>query len=155
MEYGSIEREIQVEAPPEVVYAVISSPDHMREWWNGVESDVDAAAGATGEFAWRNRATGEEHVARVMVVDADPPRLFSFRWTQDAGETAQAGNSLLATFELVPAGGGTLLRVSETGFRERGWEAAKLEEVYNDHVSGWDFHLATLERYLSTLVSTS
>ena len=30
MEYGSIEREIQVEAAPEVVYQVISTPEHLR-----------------------------------------------------------------------------------------------------------------------------
>ena len=29
----SIEREIRVEASPEVVYEVVSSPEHLREWW--------------------------------------------------------------------------------------------------------------------------
>ena len=33
MEYGSIEREIQIEATPEVVYQVVSTPEHLREWW--------------------------------------------------------------------------------------------------------------------------
>jgi uncharacterized protein YndB with AHSA1/START domain len=33
MEYGSIERELQIEAPPEVVFEVISTPEHIREWW--------------------------------------------------------------------------------------------------------------------------
>ncbi|HET9422181.1 MAG TPA: SRPBCC family protein, partial [Nocardioides sp.] len=33
MEYGSIEREISIDATPEVVYEVISAPEHMREWW--------------------------------------------------------------------------------------------------------------------------
>ena len=31
MEYGSIEREIYVDASPEVVYEVISKPEHMRD----------------------------------------------------------------------------------------------------------------------------
>jgi len=43
-------------------------------------------------------------------------------------------NSLLVTFDLAPSGDGTLLRFKETGFRERGWEAAVLEEAYHDHV---------------------
>ena len=34
MEYGSIEREFHVEASPEVVFEVISNPEHIREWWN-------------------------------------------------------------------------------------------------------------------------
>jgi uncharacterized protein YndB with AHSA1/START domain len=80
-------------------------------------------------------------VVPITVVDAQPPRLFSFRWTHDAGEVATATNSMLVTFELSPSGGGTVLRLTETGFRERGWEIAVLEEAYQDHVSGWDFYL--------------
>ena len=45
------------------------------------------------------------------------------------------------TFELSPSGAGTVLRLTETGFRERGWEIAVLEEAYQDHVTGWDFYL--------------
>ena len=48
---------------------------------------------------------------------------------------------MLVTFELSPSGGGTVLRLTETGFRERGWEIAVLEEAYKDHVHGWDFYL--------------
>jgi uncharacterized protein YndB with AHSA1/START domain len=31
MEYGSIEREIHVDASPEVVFEVVSSPEHISE----------------------------------------------------------------------------------------------------------------------------
>jgi uncharacterized protein YndB with AHSA1/START domain len=78
------------------------------------------------------------------VVDVDPPRKFSFRWTHGSAETASPGNSLLVTFELVPVGEGTMVRFSETGYRERGWEAAVLEATYNDHRQGWDFYLPRL-----------
>jgi hypothetical protein len=61
---------------------------------------------------------------------------------------------LLVTFELEPSGGGTLLRFSETGFREKGWEAAVLEEQYHDHVSGWDHFLPRLVSYVDRLVAT-
>ena len=33
MEYGTIEREIHVQASPEVAFAVVSQPEHLREWW--------------------------------------------------------------------------------------------------------------------------
>lgn len=83
----------------------------------------------------------------LTVVEADPPRRFAFRWVADDGKSAAPGNSLLVTFELVPAGTGTLLRFTETGFRERGWEAATLEEAYQDHVHGWDHFLPRLVDY--------
>ena len=38
------------------------------------------------------------------------------------------GNSLLVTFELTSQGDGTRLRMTETGFREMGWEVAVLEQ---------------------------
>ena len=77
--------------------------------------------------------------------------MFSFRWTHPAGEAAAEGNSLLVTFELTPSGDGTLLRMTETGFREMGWEAAVLEQQYQEHVTGWDFFLPRLAPYVATL----
>jgi len=143
MEFGSIEREIHVEAPPEVVFEVVTRPEHIREWWYA-ESEVEPTPGATGELVWSDGDDPRAHVVPMTVVVAEPPRLFSFRWTHPAGETAVDGNSLLVTFELVPAGDGTLLRFTETGFRERGWEAALLEEQYREHVRGWDIFLPRL-----------
>jgi hypothetical protein len=59
------------------------------------------------------------------------------------------------TFELVPSGDGTMLRLTETGFRERGWEVAVLEEAYRDHGAGWDTFLPRLGEYVARLVATS
>ena len=152
MEFGSIEREIHVEAPPEVVFEVVTRPEHIREWWYA-ESEVEPRPGATGELVWGDGDDPRAHVVPMTVVAAEPPRLFSFRWTHPAGETAVDGNSLLVTFELVPSGSGTLLRLTETGFRERGWEAAVLEQQYAEHVAGWDTFVPRIDAYAIGLVS--
>ena len=96
----------------------------------------------------------QAHVEQITVAQADPPRRFAFRWVYDEGEDATPANSLLVTFELVPSGAGTLLRLTETGFREKGWEAAVLEEQYREHVTGWDYFLPRLATYVVRLVST-
>jgi len=90
-------------------------------------------------------------VVSVSVMEVEPPRTFSFRWTQPADEVARAGNSLLVTFSLTPSGRGTLLKMTETGFREMGWEAAVLEQQYKEHSTGWDFYLPRLVPYVATL----
>ena len=151
MEFGTIEREIHIDASPEVVFDVVSRPEHLREWWPD-DARYEVAHGAAGEIVFGDAGAGGTVVA-FSVEEVEPPHTFSFRWTQPAGETAAAGNSLLVTFELTPSGGGTLLRMTESGFREMGWEAAVLEEQYREHVTGWDFYLprsapdgATLER---------
>ncbi|MEV8095422.1 SRPBCC family protein [Kitasatospora sp. NPDC085879] len=153
MEYGSIEREIHIGAAPEVVYEVLSTPEHLREWWPD-EADLKPVPGALGVIVFGDGSTPDAKVERLTVVEADPPRRFSFRWVYDEGEAATPANSLLVTFDLVPSGAGTLLRFSETGFREKGWEAAVLEECYRDHVSGWDHFLPRLTAYVARLVST-
>lgn len=143
MEYGSIEREVHIDASPEVVFEVLTRPEHIREWWSA-QTELEPVGGATGALSWTNDDTGERHTTPFSIVDIDPPRLFSFRWAYDEGVGAGAGNALLVTFELAASGEGTTLRFRESGFREQGWEAAMLEATYNDHRQGWDFYLPRL-----------
>ncbi len=149
LEYGSIEREIYVEASPEVAFEVVSSPEHISQWWSD-QADFQVRPGAVGELVWGERAM----VAPMKVVEAVPPRLFSFRWVYDGDTVDDSANSLLVTFELTPSGTGTRIRMTETGFREMGWEAAKLEAEYRDHVEGWDLYIPRLGEYVARLVST-
>ena len=149
MEFGTIEREIYVEAAPEIVFEVVSSPDHLKRWWPD-DARYDPAPGSSGEIVFGDR-DADGAVVPFTVVDAQPPRTFSFRWTHPAEEVARGGNSLLVSFDLTPSGGGTLLRMTETGFREMGWEAAVLEEQSREHEAGWDFYLPRLAPYVATL----
>jgi uncharacterized protein YndB with AHSA1/START domain len=149
MEFGTIERELYVDASPEVVYEVVSSPDHVKHWWPD-DARYEVRPGSTGEIVFGDPQAGGGAVA-FTVVTTRPPRTFAFRWTHQADQAAAAGNSLLVTFDLTPAGAGTLLRLTETGFREMGWEIAVLEHEYREHETGWDFFLPRLAPYVATL----
>lgn len=146
MELGTLEREIHIDAPPEVVFEVISQPQHIRSWWSD-RATLDPAPGAVGELVWEEG----DHVVPIVVVDLDPPRRFSFQWVAPDGELPDHGNSLLVTFVLEPSGSGTVLRLTESGFRERGWEAAVLEQTYREHEQGWDRYLPRLAAYAAGL----
>jgi uncharacterized protein YndB with AHSA1/START domain len=152
MEYGSIERELYIDASRDVVFEVLSKPEHIREWWSAA-TDVEATPGASSSLTWTDESSGAVHTTPLTVVDVDPPRLFSFRWTYDEGANPGPTTSLLVTFELVPSGDGTTLRFRETGYRERGWEAAVLEAHYSDHRQGWDFYLPRLSETASRLAA--
>ena len=146
MEHGTIEREVHIDASPAVVFDVVSSPEHVREWWPD-EADYPAVPGGDGRICFGDRAQGGTW-ERFTVVDAVPHRLFSFRWTHPEGEAAAPGNSFLVVFELQPTPtGGTLLRMTESGFRERGWDEAKVAAEHADHVQGWDHFLPRLPGY--------
>ncbi|TQM58092.1 SRPBCC family protein [Humibacillus xanthopallidus] len=153
MEFGTIEREIFVEAPPDVVFEVVSSPDHLSKWWPD-DAHYEPVPGSSGEIVFGDPRAGGAVVA-FTVVEARPPGTFSFRWAHPANETPTEGNSLLVTFELTPSGRGTLLRMTETGFREMGWEVAVLEEQYNEHLTGWDFYLPRVAPYAAQLAVRS
>lgn len=144
MEHGSIERELRIDAPPEVVFEVVSDPAHVAQWWPD-EARYEAVAGSAGEIVFHS--PDGDNVQTLQVVDVLPPHLFSFRWTHPAGEEPTEGNSFLVIFQLEADGDGTLLRMSETGFRERGWEVAVLEATYQDHVAGWDYFMPRLAKY--------
>ncbi|MCS5736122.1 SRPBCC family protein [Herbiconiux daphne] len=152
MEFGKLEREIHVNASPEVVFDVISRPEHIREWWPD-EAVFEPVEGGSGHIVFRNDAPADDKVEPLTVVAVEPPHRFSFRWVYRDGETADPGNSLLVTFELEPAGDGTRVTMVETGFRERGWQAAELEAAYNDHVQGWDYFIPRLGAYVDRLVA--
>ncbi len=149
MELGTIERELYVDASPEVVFAVVSDPEHVRQWWPD-DARYTLTPGEPGQIVFGDPDDGGA-VVGFSVVESAPPRTFSFRWTHAVGETPTASNSLLVTFELTPSGSGTLLRMTETGFREMGWEVAVLEEKYREHVTGWDVFLPRVAPYVATL----
>jgi len=149
VEYGVIEREVMIEASPDVVYRVISTPEHLQQWWPD-QAELTAVPGAVGSVSFGDPAAPAK-VVPITVVEAEPPRRFSFRWVDEGDE----GAALLVTFELTAADGGTLLRFTEAGFREKGWEAAVLEEQYRDHARGWDHFLPRLVGYAAQLAPTS
>lgn len=151
MEYGSIEREIHVDASPEVVFEVVSRPEHIRAWWPD-DARFDPVPGAPGELYWTNAKTGKTTAVAFTVVEVDPPLRFSFRWCFT--EPDRGGNALLVTFDLMPDGGGTRVRMSETGFREMGWDAAVLEEEHSKHANSWDRFIPRLAAYAARPMPT-
>ena len=87
MEIGTIEREIHIEATPEVVYQVVSTPEHLKEWWPDdaeLEPGAPGAPGRSGSYVPRVRTS-----QALTVVEADPPRRFSFRWVYEEREVAR------------------------------------------------------------------
>jgi len=142
-EHATIERTLHIDASPEVVFSVISDPAHVREWW---ADEAEFAPGEPGWLGFGDLEAGGKRV-RFQVADAVPHRLFSFRWTHEEGVEPGPDNSNLVVFELEPAGDGTLLTFTESGFRERGWTEAKARAVHADHSNGWDHFLGRLADY--------
>jgi len=148
MEYGSLERELYLEASPEIVFDVVSQPRHIVKWWSD-EAKIEPS-GSEGRIVFLG--DGDESTDKVVpltVVESTRPSRFAFRWDFPAGEEPTANNSLMVSFSFEPSGTGTRLTMIESGFREQGWEAAVLEANYLDHSNGWNHFLGRLGDYIS------
>jgi uncharacterized protein YndB with AHSA1/START domain len=151
MEFGSIQRDLLIEAPVDIVFEIVSTPEHLRQWWPD-DARFDSVAGAPGELVWTDAVTGVTKTVEFTVVEVSPPLRFAFRWCYAIPE--RSGDSLLVTFDLTAVEGGTRVRMTETGFREMGWEVAVLEEYYRDHVNGWAHYVPALGAYVARLVAS-
>ena len=87
MEYGTIEREIEIDASPATVFEVITSPKHLTQWWPD-EAVFEPPSRAPGKLVFGDRSSGDAQIPQITV-DAEPPRLFSFRWVYPEGEDAR------------------------------------------------------------------
>ena len=74
----AIEREILIEAPPEVVWRTITEPDQMSQWFAD-RVDLVVEPGAHGYMQFGDQG------GPVVVETVDPPARFSFRWNHPSG----------------------------------------------------------------------
>src|SRR3954468_14616058 len=111
---GRIEREILIEAPVDVVWAVVTEPEHISGWFSEAV-ELDLTPGGAGRLHWSD--AGGYH-ARVERVEA--PRFFSFRWALEPGVELAEDSSTLVEFSLVAAGDATRLTAVESGFAHIG-----------------------------------
>ena len=152
-EHETIEREIPIDAAPEVVYEVVSSPEHVAQWWSD-RADFEPVAGSTGTLVWGEPGSPDHGVNVLTIVEAQPPSRFAFRWCYPPEQAAAEGNSCLVTFDISPRDGGSTLRLVETGFPTQGRTPAEVEEQWQSHVDGWAIFVPRLAEHIAAQVAS-
>lgn len=102
----TVSDEIDVQADPARVWAVLSHPDHIGDWMTNHVRFVGpppASLEADTEFAQQLTVMGMPTQVNWTVVDAEPERLVSL-----AGK-GPMGVKLMTSYELAESGGGTVL----------------------------------------------
>ena len=121
-----IEREIDISAPTTRVWAVLTDPQFLGNWFgNGDPVDLDLRPGGMLVF---DHGVHGALPARIYAVE--PQRLLSFRWSQGvgSGEDPRPDNSTLVEITLTSDNGDTRLQYRETGF-------AHLPSLPQDHLA--------------------
>ena len=141
-----IEREIDIDAPIDVVWTVITEPEHITGWFTD-SAELDVRPGGEGRFGWEAKATNREMVVNLRVERLDPPHFFSFRWDYPDGDDPTETNAPLVEFSLEAQGGSTRLRLVESGLENVARSAEEKETYFADHTSGWTHFAERLREY--------
>ena len=133
VEVTVVERELEIAASPETIWELLVDPEKSVTWW-GMQASFDARPGG----AYRIHVV-PGHTASGEFVELDPPRRLVYTWGWEEGgdgsNTVPPGSSTVE-IELVPTGGGTLLR-----FVHRGLPGP---DSIASHSHGWDHYLGRL-----------
>ena len=137
-----IEREIVIDAPVEVVWAVVTEPEHISKWLSD-SVELDLRPGGQAVLDWDGRRTVQGRVERV-----EPPHYLSFRWVVRDEPQLTDGNATLVEFSLRAEGGATRLTVVESGFRDLAGPEDEKQGHFDGHTSGWEKELGELVEYV-------
>ena len=144
MNEDRIEQDVLIDASPESVWAVLTEPAHVGEWFGqGAPAEIDLRPGGIMQLDH-----GDHGKFPTTIVDVDPPRRFTYRWASGfPGEAANEANSTLVEFTLEPENGGTRLKVVESGFTTRlPAPVPSHDDSHAGHVKGWAGILPELKK---------
>ena len=127
----NIYHDLIIQAPISEVYAAVSSPAHLVNWWPARCSGVPTAGEAynfyfTPEYDWYGQ-----------VIQADPPRTFHIRMTQSDADWDPTSFG----FDLTPGTGGV-----QVSFWHVGWPACNAHYKRSSYC--WAILLQGLKNYV-------
>jgi uncharacterized protein YndB with AHSA1/START domain len=143
MDQDAIERSIDIDAPAERVWTLVSEPG----WWINEGSyrphDIEHRDGI-------DLVTDETHGTFPIVTQkADPPHYVAFRWLEQGGTDAN-GPGTTTEFWIDERAGGVTLRVRESGFDSLNKSAQELRKHIDENTEGWKQELAVAKKHVES-----
>jgi uncharacterized protein YndB with AHSA1/START domain len=129
-EINAVEREIQIAAPPDIVFPYFTDPQKLLQW-KGIEARLDPQPG--GEY-WVN-VNGDNRV-RGEYLEITPVTRVVFTWGWEGGDSVVPPGASTVEVSLQPQDGGTHLRLLHRNL--------PTAEVRASHAAGWDHFLERL-----------
>jgi uncharacterized protein YndB with AHSA1/START domain len=134
-----IERTVRLGRPPNEVWPALTTAEGLSAWF-GERVTIDLRPGGAASMTFAGGMSVEMRVERV-----EEPSVFAYTWRLPNLPEDDPRRTFVE-FTLEPAGAGTLLRVTETGFAQLPVEIQN--ETYKSHNDGWSRELAELVEHL-------
>jgi uncharacterized protein YndB with AHSA1/START domain len=154
-----IDKKILLHAPRERVWRALSDSKQFGTWF-GARFDQPFIAGTaiTGKFVptavdaevAKSQQKFEGTPFSISIDRIEPISLFSFRWhpyAVDPGVDYSKEPTTLVVFELEEVSGGTMLKVTESGFDNVPLE--RRAKAFASHSGGWSDQLNMIGKYLA------
>jgi uncharacterized protein YndB with AHSA1/START domain len=137
-----IEREIDIDAPIERVWALVTQGEHLGAWFGDAGASVDLRPGGAVVLTWAKHGS-----YRGVVEKVERPRFFAVRWSRKPDVEPQRGNSTLVEFILTGDAKRTRLKVVESGWRELDLSDDARSKAADENRQGWVQELDELQAY--------
>jgi uncharacterized protein YndB with AHSA1/START domain len=143
-----IEKQIELKASPARVWRALTDHREFGEWFRvRIEGPFAPGQVSRGQVTY----PGYEHLRwEAIVQKMEPEKLFSFTWHPCAIDTKRdySGETpTLVEFRLEKTPGGTLLRVTESGFDRI--PADRRAEAFRMNGEGWDMQMRNISDHVA------
>ena len=144
-----ISREVVIDAPPDLVWAIVTDPRHVARWFSD-EAEIDLRPGGAMLLTWHGHGDLPMPGSRRSTRPTGSPSAGC------AGRTTNpaTGTSTLVEFALAAEGSGTRLRVVESGFQRLAWAEEDKARYADENADGWVHELDELCDYAAGLGSS-
>ena len=132
----AIKRTIELGASPARVWVALADPAGLASWFPDRVEGLAPEEGETGWLVWNNHGR-----YAIMIEWLEPGRRLVWRWARKPETPLEGGYNTTVEWTLAEReGGGTILRLVESGFRT--------ESDREDNVGGWKHELGELVDHL-------
>ena len=135
-----IERTVELAHPPAEVWAALTTAEGLAGWF-GNQAAIDLRPGGAAQMTWN----AEGFTAQMRIERVEEPAVFAFTWPI-YGLPEDDPRRTYVEFILEPAGTGTRLTVTESGFAQLPGDLHR--KAYDGNTDGWAKELGELAAYL-------
>jgi len=128
-----------IRATPEKLWAALTTPEFIKQYWFGVNIETDWKAGSPWKMVHPDGLVSDEG----EVAECDPPQRLALRWRHKWKPELAADGEAFCIIELEPVDGAVKLTIDHSVPRS----GAKLIEAVG---GGWPRILANLKSLLET-----
>jgi uncharacterized protein YndB with AHSA1/START domain len=130
-----IRMKLTINAPPEVVFQALITPESINQWFGTQSAEVDPRPGGKYLLSWKYQVDGRDVMGGpTKILELVPGQKLVLDWPDWRGDASVSGQTI--TFLLKPAGKGTELTFVHAGF-------SRTADI-SDYGFGWPYFLGLL-----------